>query len=318
VHWKPLKCCELSFELTGEGFVCTYMEDDDSCASCLNTKALFPKIKIRFTTCCGYNICTSCMDGLFQFAKQVNCPGCPKRIEKKEFSEANFDGQNYSREATVRKQVERMLCMTRGDFPTLIAYNDHLEFLTDIVFDMTYGSDEEKAQAEERAKKFYEAHKTKVDENWVKTNSQQQQHHSTSSSSSSSSCSSSASSERKGPPPPPPPRMEIPLVLPLIEGPSFLLTTDVQVAEAARRQYEQERTEHQQAVAISKEAEMLYFEARKTRQAKLRKVCGFKPGYQAQRLYEDAFTDLFYFSRGEPRGDGTVTDAILAVNIESD
>jgi nucleoside-diphosphate-sugar epimerase len=198
--------------------------------------------------------------------------------------------------------------MVRDDFPALKDYNDHLEFVTDVVFDMTYGSDEEKAAAETRAKLFYEKHKAKIDENWVVRNPLQ-----LATAAAAASGTATPAPEQKGVPV----RMEIPLILPQAEGPVNILTTDAEVAEAARRQYEQEREEHQRAAAIGKEAEMQYFENRRAHKAKLRKVGGFKPSYQVQRLYEEAFTDLFYFYRGDPGKDGVLQDSPRAA-IESD
>lgn len=290
------------------------MDEDEACAKCANTKSLMPNLQIRFSTCCGYAICETCLFQLFQFSKQSKCPGCPKRIEKKAFSETNFDGQNYSREATVRKQIERTLCMTEDDFPkNTTGYNDHLEFVTDIVYDMTYGTDEEKIAAEARAKQFYERNKAKIDANWVKKNPLNNSNNNNTNNNNIHNSNSSFHDEHKVPL-----RMEIPVFLPQVEGPVNILQSDAEVLQASKRQFDAEREEHQKAASISKEAEMQYFENRRLQKIKLRRVGGFKLAYQAQRQQEEAFTDLFYFFRGEVHPDGSFNDPGLPVNIESD
>jgi len=256
----------------------------------------------------------SCIDGLFQFSQQSKCPGCNKKIEKKDFSETNIDGQNYNREATVRKQIERKVCMSESDFGTLTEFNDHLEFVMEIVYDMTYGGEEEKAAAEITANKFYDKNKLKVEANWLKKDPLKNKNGSSNGNlfSSSSSCSSSSSSsssfELKVPL-----RTEILMELPHVEGQNNILHTDAEIVRAAKRQYDAERSEHHKAAAISKEAEMQYMDNRRMQKIKLRRVGGFRVAYQAQRQQEEAFTDLFYFFRGEYG-----SDAGLPVNIESD
>lgn len=93
---------------------------------------------------------------------------------------------------------------------------------------MTFGTDEEKAVAEARAKQFYESHKAKVDENWVKKNPLKNNGGSSSTFSSAASSSSSSSSsmeEFKVPF-----RLEMPLFLPQVEGVSNILQSDAEAA----------------------------------------------------------------------------------------
>lgn len=80
-----------------------------------------------------------------------------------------IDEQRFNREAEVRREYNKRLCMVRENFDGLIEYNDYLEKVTCIVFDIIYGDAGEKTAAETEVQTFYEANKHVIDENFMRS-----------------------------------------------------------------------------------------------------------------------------------------------------
>jgi CDK-activating kinase assembly factor MAT1 len=62
------------------------------------------------------------------------------------------------RERDRRRDLNSVFCASIEDFPSRDAYNDHLEFVEDVVWALTRGSAQEKEEAELRVQKYKTEH----------------------------------------------------------------------------------------------------------------------------------------------------------------
>ncbi|CEP00932.1 Cdk-activating kinase assembly factor MAT1 centre domain-containing protein [Plasmodiophora brassicae] len=132
---------------------------DQVCAECRTSRALVPDIQLRYTTCCGACVCVECISGKFRRGRSVPCWGCQRPVTKTSFDARTFAQQKYENEARYRKLTDDTFhALSRDDFPSDEAYNDHLEMVEDILFDLTYGDPDQVAQAERRIAQFKTDH----------------------------------------------------------------------------------------------------------------------------------------------------------------
>eukprot|EP00823_Brevimastigomonas_motovehiculus_P005244 TRINITY_DN375_c1_g1_i1.p1 TRINITY_DN375_c1_g1~~TRINITY_DN375_c1_g1_i1.p1 ORF type:complete len:254 (+),score=51.42 TRINITY_DN375_c1_g1_i1:89-850(+) len=166
-------------------------QSDLSCPFCNTLRASQPNLEFLYSTCCGFLICKNCISRqLFVTSRRVSCQLCGVEITSRSFVKETLDRQQYKKETNTRARLNKVFNMRRDDFKTLGEYNDYLETVQDIVFDLTYGSKSEQIQAEKKVLEYERKHREQIQRNY----GVQQQSSSSSSSSSLSVASSSSSS----------------------------------------------------------------------------------------------------------------------------
>ncbi|RLN49613.1 hypothetical protein BBJ28_00002639 [Nothophytophthora sp. Chile5] len=139
-----LRCC-----------VCGTSAEDDS--NYLNTK-----MKMLISKC-GHRFCDHCIKREFQHHREIACPACDKLVKKSQLQDKTIEELNFAKETSVRKKVAKEYVLpasrqpynkTEDDFDTLDEFNNYLEMLENLIFDLVYGDDVEKAAAQKQWKQY--------------------------------------------------------------------------------------------------------------------------------------------------------------------
>ncbi|XP_045306792.1 CDK-activating kinase assembly factor MAT1 [Leopardus geoffroyi] len=136
--------------------------DDQGCPRCKTTKYRNPSLKLMVNVC-GHTLCESCVDLLFMRGAG-NCPECGTPLRKSNFRVQLFEDPTVDKEVEIRKKSAKnvniivwiykedftnyfiFLILYRynkreEDFPSLREYNDFLEEVEEIVFNLTNNVD---------------------------------------------------------------------------------------------------------------------------------------------------------------------------------
>ncbi|CAO3687905.1 unnamed protein product [Umbelopsis ramanniana] len=118
----------------GSATVISYQEEDAQCPVCKSDKYLTPNLKLLVSPC-FHKMCESCIDRLFS-AGPAPCPICLQTLRKNQFMSQIFEDLNVEKEVRIRKKVSRIFNKRPEDFSSLRTYNDYLEEVEDITFNL--------------------------------------------------------------------------------------------------------------------------------------------------------------------------------------
>lgn len=139
---------------------------DDVCPVCKSNRYLNKDLKFLINPECYHKMCSSCVDRLFT-SGPAPCPivGCHRTLRKKNFKEAFFADLTIQRSVDIRRKVQSVFNRKEDDFVSLRDWNEYLQMVEDLTFDLTDGSDKEKAAAEEKLRQYSQGHKGEIEEN---------------------------------------------------------------------------------------------------------------------------------------------------------
>ncbi|KAL4656323.1 CDK-activating kinase assembly factor MAT1 isoform X3 [Arapaima gigas] len=115
--------------------------DDQGCPRCKTTKYRNPSLKLMVNVC-GHTLCESCVEMLF-VRGSGNCVQCDTPLRKNNFRVQLFEDPAVDKEVEIRKKVLKIYNKRDTDFADLRQYNDYLEQVEDIVFNLTNNVDVE-------------------------------------------------------------------------------------------------------------------------------------------------------------------------------
>jgi CDK-activating kinase assembly factor MAT1 len=93
---------------------------------------------------CYHKMCLSCVDRIFAHGPaQCPIPGCNRTLRKHRFRTQTFEDIRVEREVDIRKRVAQVFNKRQEDFEDLRAYNDYLNDVEDITFNLVEGIDVE-------------------------------------------------------------------------------------------------------------------------------------------------------------------------------
>ncbi|KXN90476.1 RNA polymerase II transcription factor B subunit 3 [Leucoagaricus sp. SymC.cos] len=107
---------------------------DDQCPVCKSDRYLNPKLRLLVSSC-YHKMCESCIDRLFTLGP-APCPICNKVLRKLAFTPQTFEDLGVEKEVAIRRRVAKEFNKRREDFVDLRAYNDYLEEVEDIAFNL--------------------------------------------------------------------------------------------------------------------------------------------------------------------------------------
>ncbi|KAI6246755.1 RNA polymerase II transcription factor B subunit 3 [Erysiphe necator] len=139
---------------------------DDICPVCKSNRYLNPKLEFFINPECYHKMCSTCVDRIFT-SGPTSCPVpyCGKTLRKKGFHKAFFGDLNVEREVDIRKRVDAVFNRRQEDFETLRDWNNYLEEVESLIFDLVEGTREEKMKAEERLKQYRKSNLREIDHN---------------------------------------------------------------------------------------------------------------------------------------------------------
>ncbi|XP_028177078.1 CDK-activating kinase assembly factor MAT1 [Ostrinia nubilalis] len=113
--------------------------DDQACPRCKTTKYRNPSLKLMVNVC-GHALCESCVDLLF-LKGSGSCPDCNVPLRRSNFRVQLFEDPMVEKEIDIRKRVLKDYNKKEEDFATLREYNDYLEEIETIVYNLTNNID---------------------------------------------------------------------------------------------------------------------------------------------------------------------------------
>ncbi|KZV67978.1 CDK-activating kinase assembly factor [Peniophora sp. CONT] len=122
-----------------------YSSMDDQCPVCKSDRYLNPKLRLLVSTC-YHKMCESCIDRLFTLGP-APCPICNKILRKMAFIPQTFEDLTVEKEVAVRRRMAKEFNKKREDFDDLRQYNDYLEMVEDIAFNLINDENIEETEA---------------------------------------------------------------------------------------------------------------------------------------------------------------------------
>ncbi|KAJ7771760.1 CDK-activating kinase assembly factor [Mycena metata] len=116
------------------GRITEYSSDDDQCPVCKSDKYLEKKLRLLVSSC-YHKMCESCIDRLFTLGP-APCPICNKVLRKLAFTPQTFEDLGVEKEIAIRRRVAKEFNKRLEDFSNLREFNDYLEDVEDITFNL--------------------------------------------------------------------------------------------------------------------------------------------------------------------------------------
>ncbi|XP_063296504.1 CDK-activating kinase assembly factor MAT1 [Pelobates fuscus] len=113
--------------------------DDLGCPRCKTTKYRNPSLKLLVNVC-GHTLCESCVELLFVRGSGT-CQECNTPLRKSNFKVQLFEDPTIDKEVEIRKKILKIYNKREDDFPSLRDYNDFLEEIEEIVYNLTNNVD---------------------------------------------------------------------------------------------------------------------------------------------------------------------------------
>lgn len=135
--------------------------DEVGCPRCKTTKYRSPSLKLLVNVC-GHSLCENCVEVVF-IRGSANCPECGIVLRRNNFRLQLFEDASVEKEVDIRRKVLKDFNKKETDFATLQEYNNYLEEVESIIFNLTNGIDVK--ETEERIAAY-----KKENENLIKKN----------------------------------------------------------------------------------------------------------------------------------------------------
>ncbi|KAI1496361.1 CDK-activating kinase assembly factor MAT1-domain-containing protein [Biscogniauxia marginata] len=121
----------------------------DLCPVCKRVRYLNTDMEFLINPECYHPMCSNCVTNIFKSGPaQCPYPSCTKTLRQRGFRSAFFGDLAVEREVDIRRRVQAAFNNVEDDFETLRDYNNYLQDVEDLTFDLIYGGDDERAGAE--------------------------------------------------------------------------------------------------------------------------------------------------------------------------
>ncbi|KAI9779427.1 MAG: TFIIH/NER complex subunit [Geoglossum umbratile] len=123
-------------------------DEDDICPVCKSSRYLNPNMKFLVNPECYHKMCESCVDRIFSHGP-ASCPvaGCNRTLRKQRFREQTFEDIQVEREVDIRRRVAKVFNRRQDEFETLDDYNNYLEEVETLTFNLLNGIDVSSTEA---------------------------------------------------------------------------------------------------------------------------------------------------------------------------
>lgn len=126
----------------------TYQPADEECPVCHSKRYLRKDMRFMINPVCYHKMCENCVERIFR-SGMAKCPvaGCDKTLRKHQFREPTFQDLELEREIDIRKEVAQVFNRREDEFETLRDYNDYLNDVEDITYNLVHNIDVEATRA---------------------------------------------------------------------------------------------------------------------------------------------------------------------------
>ena len=112
------------------------------CPVCKNDNYLTPNLEFLVSPC-YHKMCVSCVNRIFSQGA-APCPICQTSLRKMNFNSQTFEDLVVEKECRIRKMISKYLNLREEDFNSASEYNNYLEEIEDITFNLLNEVDIEK------------------------------------------------------------------------------------------------------------------------------------------------------------------------------
>ncbi|XP_035231476.1 CDK-activating kinase assembly factor MAT1-like [Stegodyphus dumicola] len=113
--------------------------EDIECPRCKTTKYRNPNLKLMVNIC-GHALCENCVELLFVKGSAA-CPQCNIALRRNNFRVQIFEDSSVEKELDIRRRILKDFNKKEEDFKTLREYNDYLEDVETIIFNLSNNID---------------------------------------------------------------------------------------------------------------------------------------------------------------------------------
>nr|CAG4643445.1 EOG090X0BPM [Ilyocryptus agilis] len=115
------------------------MDDQITCPKCKTTKYRNPSL-VLMVNVCGHALCEACIDLLFVKGSGA-CPECQTPLRRSNFRVQLFEDPSVDKEVEIRRRILKEYNKRQEDFASLREYNDYLEEVETIIFNLVFDVD---------------------------------------------------------------------------------------------------------------------------------------------------------------------------------
>ncbi|KAI1771992.1 CDK-activating kinase assembly factor [Hypoxylon cercidicola] len=136
------------------------------CPVCKANRYLNKNLEFRINPECYHAMCSNCVKNIFGKGP-AQCPyaTCGKTLRERGFRSAFFNDLTVEREVDIRQRVQAVFNMTQDDFETLRDYNDYLQQVEDLTFNLVQGDEAERGKAEQELQAYEQKHREDIEKN---------------------------------------------------------------------------------------------------------------------------------------------------------
>ncbi|WRT69273.1 CDK-activating kinase assembly factor MAT1 [Kwoniella shivajii] len=125
--------------------VAEYRTEQDSCPICHTDRQFNPNLRLLVSPC-YHKMCESCIDRLFTLGPEP-CPKCGRILRKINFAHQTFEDLKVEKEVAVRRRMVQVFNKRRDDFGSDREYDNYLEEVEDLTFNLLNDIDVERTEA---------------------------------------------------------------------------------------------------------------------------------------------------------------------------
>ncbi|XP_037081870.1 CDK-activating kinase assembly factor MAT1-like [Pollicipes pollicipes] len=115
------------------------MDDEQVCPRCKTSKYRNPSMKLMVNVC-GHPLCENCVNLLFAKGSGT-CPQCDVPLRRNGFRVQLFEDATVEKDIDIRRRILREFNKQEEEFASLRQYNDYLEDVETIIYNLANGVD---------------------------------------------------------------------------------------------------------------------------------------------------------------------------------
>ncbi|XP_054715171.1 CDK-activating kinase assembly factor MAT1-like [Uloborus diversus] len=145
--------------------------DEIECPRCKTTKYRNPNLKLMVNIC-GHALCDNCVELLFVKGSAA-CPQCNVALRRSNFRVQIFEDSSVEKELDIRRRVLKDFNKKEEDFKSLLEYNDYLEEVETIIFNLANNIDIESTKR--KIEQYKKENKTQIMKNKGKLSKEEEE-----------------------------------------------------------------------------------------------------------------------------------------------
>ncbi len=151
---------------TGAASSLPVISTEDMCPVCKTIRYLNKDMEFLINPECYHSMCSNCVNRLFNDGPN-QCPyaGCHRTLRRKGFRSAFFGDLSVEREVDIRRRVAAVFNQAEDDFETLRDFNNYLQMVEDLTFDLVSGGEAQRRAAEATLQEWEAEHKADIERN---------------------------------------------------------------------------------------------------------------------------------------------------------